>query len=215
MRLKTLIAAGAALAVSGCITLLPESEQSALYRLSSHVPAGDGVNHEADVVRIARPLAPRALAGDRVALDTGQGQLGYMAGANWVSAAPVLLQELVIDTFDRRSDYLVAARPDDGVAARWDLRLEMRRFEAIYDQGSNGAPSVDVAIRARLIDTENREVSGVRTFEVSQRAEGNRQALIIDAFSRAASQVSIDLVSWAEAQAAASAAGAGNGEAED
>ena len=188
--------AGAALALTGCITLLPESEGSALYRLSNHVPAGPGVNHDAPVVRVTRPIAPRALAGDRVALDTGQGRLSYLAGANWVSSAPVLLQELVIDTFDRRSGALVAVRSDDGVASSWDLRLELRRFEAVYDQGANAAPRVDVAFRARLIDGASREVAGLRTFEVSHRAGGNRQSLIVEAFSRAASEASSELVDW-------------------
>ncbi|MBV5259429.1 hypothetical protein FLX56_13485 [Synechococcus moorigangaii CMS01] len=199
---RNLLLAGAALALSGCISLLPESESSALYRLSNHVPADAVINPDAPVVRIARPVAPRALSGDRIALDAGEGRVAYMAGANWVSAAPVLLQELVVDTFDRRSTALVAARPDDGVASSWDLRMEMRRFEAVYDQGSNAAPRIDIAVRARLIDTASREVSGVRTFEVSRRADGNRQGLIIDAFSRAASDMSAELVDWASGQVA-------------
>jgi len=197
---RTLLVAASAFALSGCISLLPEAEPNALYRLSNHVPAEGIVDHDAPVVRIARPVAPRALASDRVALDTGEGRLAYMAGVNWVSAAPVLVQELVIDTFDRRSSALVAARPDDGVASSWDLRLEIRRFEAVYDQGDNAAPRIDVSIRARLIDTGNREVSSVRTFEASQRADANRQPRIIDAFSRASSDVSRDLVDWASQQ---------------
>lgn len=194
---RTVLLAGAALALTGCITLLPESQGSALYRLTNHVPAQAETNHDAPVVRIARPIAPRALSGDRVALDSGEGRLAYMSGANWVSSAPVLVQELVIDTFDRRSGALVAVRSDDGVASSWDLRLELRRFEAVYDQGANAAPRVDVAVRARLIDGANREVSSVRMFEVSHRADGNRQPLIVDAFSRATSGLASELVDWA------------------
>ncbi|KPP82622.1 MAG: outer membrane lipoprotein required for phospholipid trafficking MlaA [Oceanicaulis sp. HLUCCA04] len=194
---RALLVAASAFALSGCISLLPEADPNALYRLSNHVPAEAVANQDAPVVRIGRPIAPRALASDRVALDTGEGRLAYMAGVNWVSAVPVLFQELVIDTFDRRSGALVAARPDDGVATSWDLRLELRRFEAVYDQGDNAAPRIDVAVRARLIDAGNREVSSVRTFEVSQRADSNRQPRIIDAFSRASSDVSRELVDWA------------------
>lgn len=197
MIMRTVLLAGAVLALSGCITLLPESENSALYRLSNHVPAEAVTNHDATVVRITRPIAPRALSGDRIALDAGEGRLAYMAGANWVSPAPALVQELVIDTFDRRSTVLAAARPDDGIATSWDLRLELRRFEAVYDRGASAAPRVDVIVRARLISSADRDVSSVRTFEVSRRADGNRQALIVDAFSRAASDMSSELADWA------------------
>lgn len=215
MTARTLLLAGAALALSGCISLLPESETSALYRLSNHVPETEVASHDLPVVRIGRPIAPRALSGDRIALDAGEGRIAYMAGANWISAVPVLIQELVIDTIDRRSTVVVAARPDDGVASSWDLRLELRRFEAVYDQGSNAAPRVDVAIRARLIDAANREVASTRTFEASRRADGNRQALIVDAFSRAASEMSSELADWASQQvsAAMDARSAASGEA--
>lgn len=211
---RTVLLAGAALALSGCITLLPESEGSALYRLTNHVTgeAGAAASPDAPVVRVTRPVAPRALSGDRVALDTGEGRLAYMAGANWVSAAPVLVQELVIDAFDRRSSELVAVRSDDGVASSWDLRLELRRFEAVYDQGSAAAPRVDVTVRARLIDGTNREVSSVRTFEVSRRADANRQPRIVDAFSRATSELSGELVDWASARVVQAEAGRSAGD---
>ncbi len=192
----------ALLVLSGCISLLPEQERATLYRLSSQLPAEATAQPDAQVVRVGRPFAPRALAGDRIALDTGEGRIAYMAGASWVSPAPSLIQELVLDTFDRRSGAVTAARPEDGVASRYDLRLELRRFEAVYDEGENRAPRIDVAMRARLIDGADREVSGVRAFTVSRRAASNRQSAIVAAFSDAASQVSRELVEWTEAQIA-------------
>lgn len=201
--LATALACLAALSLSACISLLPEQERSTLYRLSNHIPAEASAPHDAPVVRVGRPFAPRALSGDRVALDTGEGRIAYMAGASWVSPVPFLVQELVMDMFDRRADAVTAARPEEGVASRYDLRLELRRFEAVYDEGDNAAPRVDVVLRARLIDGVNREVSGARSFAVSQRASSNRQSAIVEAFSRASSEAARDLVSWTEERVAA------------
>ncbi|MGY6533162.1 ABC-type transport auxiliary lipoprotein family protein [Glycocaulis sp.] len=206
--LSGILAGFAALALSGCITLLPEQERTTLYRLSSHLPAEASAPHDAPVVRVGRPFAPRALSGDRVALDTGEGRIAYMAGASWVSPVPFLVQELIMDTFDRRAEGVTAARPDEGVAARYDLRLELRRFEAVYDEGEGRAPRVDVALRARLIDGANREVAGLRSINVSQRASSNRQSAIVDAFSRAASEAAAELVDWTGERVAVSEAAA-------
>lgn len=196
--LATALAGLAALSLSACISLLPEQERTTLYRLSNHLPAEASAPHDAPVVRVGRPFAPRALSGDRVALDTGEGRIAYMAGASWVSPVPLLVQELVMDMFDRRADAVTAARPDEGVASRFDLRLELRRFEAVYDEGDSNAPRVDVVVRTRLIDTATREVAGARSFAVSQRASSNRQGAIVEAFSRAASEAARELVDWTE-----------------
>ncbi|MFN3835402.1 MAG: ABC-type transport auxiliary lipoprotein family protein [Glycocaulis sp.] len=215
MTMRSAVRAAAALltlalvpALAGCISLLPEQERTTLYRLSSHLPADASAPHDSPVVRVGRPFAPRALSGDRVALDTGEGRIAYMAGASWVSPVPFLVQELIMDTFDRRAASVTAARPDEGVAARYDLRLELRRFEAVYDEGENRAPRVDVALRARLIDGASREVAGVRSINVSQRAASNRQGAIVDAFSRAASEAARELVEWTGERVAASEAAA-------
>lgn len=204
------LAGMAAIGLSACISLLPEQERSTLYRLSSHLPAGAEASHGVPVVRVSRPAAPRALAGDRLALDQGEGRVAYMAGANWMSPVPVLLQDLVLDTFDRTASQVSAARPDDGVAARYDLRLELRRFEAVYDEGESRAPRIDVAIRARLIDTASREVAGARSFSMSERAASNRQSAIVDAFSRAASGMAQELVHWTGERVEASESAGGS-----
>lgn len=197
-------AAASAMALTACVSLLPEPQPTTLYRLTS--AAGEEgrarAPRGAPVIRINRPVMSRALALDRLALSTGEGRIAYMSQVNWVSPAPVLIQELMLDTFDRQAAQVSAARPDDAVTARWDLRTEVRRFEAVYDRGEDAAPRVDIYMRARLIDTENRGVTAVRSFETSRRAAANRQGQIVDAFSQAASEAVKELTAWAETEIA-------------
>lgn len=197
-RIIALMVPALALGLSGCISLLPEQEPSTLYRLSPTL-SNDAPNLEGGhIVQVERPIAARALSGDRLAIEMSGGQLAYMSGANWVSPAPDLVQELIIDTIDLSVEGLTAARPEDGVSTRYEIHTELRHFEAIYDNGTNSAPLIKVAMRVRLIDEHARSLVGVRTVEGRQRADSNRQGAIVAAYNVAATQAASQLAEWAE-----------------
>jgi cholesterol transport system auxiliary component len=189
------VSAGVLLLTSGCISLLPETEPAQLYRLASVDGASSVMAENAEPLIVDRIAAPRGLAGDRVAL-VRDGQIAYMAGAAWLSPAPALLHGALLDTFHAEAPYLAPARSEDGVNARYRLQLELRRFEAEYDQGDRAAPLVQVSLMARLIDRDNRRLLAARRIAASQRATANRQSDIIAAFSTASQAAARDLASW-------------------
>jgi cholesterol transport system auxiliary component len=193
--LKLAVMAVAALSVSACLSLLPETEPSAVYRLSAPAPH-DWTGEDWILVRIDRPLAPRGLAGDEVALLMGDRHLAYMAGARWITTAPRIVQNLVIDTFNATDDRIAPARPDDGVQSDYELKLDLREFEAAYDRGPDSAPVVRVRLAARLIAEEGRRFVGARVFTAEIRATTNQRRAIIDAFDAAANQATRELASW-------------------
>ena len=127
-------------------------------------------------------------------------EIAYIAGARWISPAPDMVQELVLDTFDRELAGHTAARPADGVNARYVARLELRHFEAVYDRGNSSAPLARVGLRVRLVDDEEGNLLGVTTVRGEARANANRQSAIIEAFSQASREATRDLASWAQAR---------------
>lgn len=199
-RSATLLAAASALlAAPGCVQLLPESEPSTIYRLLPSVPdSGPAIAAAGEIILVERPEAPRGLAGSRIATDRGEGQIVYIAGARWISPTPDMVQELVLDTFDRRLPGYTASRPGDGVRSRYVVHLEVRHFEAAYDQGASSAPNARVVLRARLVDEDARELVGVTTVRGEARADRNRQGAIVDAFAEAARQAGNELADWTQ-----------------
>ena len=191
------VAAAALLAAPGCISLLPETEPDTLYRLSGVEMLDAGSAQAGETVIIDRIAAPRGLAGDRIAIEQ-DGRIAYMAGAAWLSPAPTLLYSAVIDAFHAEAPAIAPARAEDGVSGRYALDLELRHFEALYDNGANAAPLIRVGLRARLIDRSTRAVVGVRSLDSSQRAAANRQGAIVSAFSSASAEVSAGLANWTE-----------------
>ena len=191
---SALIAFGA-LSLSACVSLLPESTPSAVYRLSSPAPrAWSGT--EWTVIEVVPPLAPSGLAGDEIALQMEDHHIAYMAGARWIAPAPRLLQSLIVDTFNASDARLAPSLPDDGVRADYELRLDLREFEAIYDNGDGNAPLVRVRINARLVAANGRHFVGSSDFVSEVRASTNRIGAIVAAFDQASTQVSRDLATW-------------------
>ncbi|MDX5329791.1 MAG: ABC-type transport auxiliary lipoprotein family protein, partial [Caulobacteraceae bacterium] len=76
------------------------------------------------------------------------------------------------------------------------LRIDVRRFEAVYDRGEKAAPKVVVRVRATLVSREDRSLVGERIFETESRASANRVSSIVEAFDAASAEVLTDLVDW-------------------
>ena len=197
------------LPVAACVSLLPESEPVSVYRLSSPEPREWAGNSEHwTIVEIEMPQAPRGLSGDHIALVRSGQSLAYVAGARWISPAPSLVQNLVIDTFNAEQARLAPARPEDGVRADYELHLDLRQFEADYDRGESSAPMVRVRIAARLVAEDGRRFVGARVFSSERRADGNRTGAIVDAFDQAAVTISREIAAWTAASTPDSTPGA-------
>lgn len=189
------LAAISLIATPGCISLLPESEPVSLYRLNALMDEEQAPSANAQTLVIERITAPRGLAVDRVAL-LRDGELAYMAGAAWLSPAPVMVQDRILDILQSETPQLIPARTEDGVDSRYRLQLELRRFEAEYDAGASRAPVVQMRVMARLIDREDRSLAAARRFDVSVRASDNRQSAIIAAFTEATNETARALAQW-------------------
>ena len=189
------LAAVSLVATPGCISLLPESEPVSLYRLNGLMDEERAPSANAQTLVIDRITAPRGLAVDKVAL-LRDGELAYMAGAAWLSPAPVLVQDRILDTLQSETPELIPARTEDGVEARYRMQIELRRFEAEYDQGPGSAPMIQMRVMARLIDRETRTLAAARRFDVSVRASDNRQSALIAAFSDATNDTARALAEW-------------------
>ena len=191
------VAATALVVLPGCVSLLPETEPSALYRLDTAPAVQAEPAQGAATVIVDRISAPNGLSGDRIAIQR-EGRIAYMAGAAWLSPAPVMVHGAVLDAFHAHAPAMTPARTEDGVAARYKLDLELRRFEAVYAGGQGAAPRVEVSLRAQMIDRDSRALMAARTVESTRAAAANRQGAIVDAFSSATREAAADLARWAD-----------------
>ncbi|HAQ34690.1 MAG: hypothetical protein CMF74_06620 [Maricaulis sp.] len=197
--IKLLTAAGAALLVTGCVNLLPETTPSSIYRLSSPEPSGVMVAGR-EVVRVDLPLAPRGLASDEIAISLQHGELAFIDGAKWIAPTPRLVQDLIIESIDAFEPDLIAARPEDGVRADYELHTEIRSFEAVYRDGPDSAPIAVVRMRVRIVRLDDRSLLGIHAVGAQAQARSNTVGDIVAAFDAAAQEMASNISAWATLQ---------------
>jgi cholesterol transport system auxiliary component len=200
--LKRLAAAGVAVFLAGCVSLLPETTPASIYRLSTPEPSGGSAMNR-QVVRVDLPLAPRGIASDEIAISLQHGELAFIDGAKWISTTPRLVQDLVISAIDAYEPDLIASRPEDGVNAEYELHTEVRSFEAVYRDGPDAPPTAIVQMRVRMVRLSDRSLLGVQAVGAQARARTNTVGDIVAAFDAAAQETAGEISSWATQQARA------------
>ena len=194
------LAAIACLALGGCISLFPKTKPAQLYRFDGDPLQASAVMPPASARVIARGdlRFETAASADRMLTVTGS-DTAYIAGARWVSPAPVLFEESLIRAFESGGGPRLA-EGGSTVHATEVLNLDVQTFDTRYDQGEKAAPQVVVQVRAQLLRATDRTVIGEQLFTSTQRAEDNRVGPIVQAYDAAVHDVLGKLVAWTSQQ---------------
>jgi cholesterol transport system auxiliary component len=205
--LRAGLASACALALSGCISLFPKSDPAQLYRFGQ-TPSATGAPAPAagtvSVFRSGGTFASEA-AGDRLLAITGE-EASYIADSRWVAPASVLWDQAVLAAFDAAPGRARLVSRGEMAGADYVLRLDVRNFEARYENGPEGAPVVLVRVRAALSRPLDRTFVREQILEARVPAGDNRVGAIVSAYDRATADVLGQLARWLESQAARPAA---------
>ncbi|HEY9236839.1 MULTISPECIES: ABC-type transport auxiliary lipoprotein family protein [Phenylobacterium] len=201
--LQSLALAATAVGLSACISLLPEEDPSQLYRFDG-VPAADAQQAAATdsfgVLRTGGGFVQSA-SGDRIMTVTGE-RVAFISGARWVSPASVLFNDAVMRAFDQNTGPARLVTRGEVRRAEYGLRIDVTRFEVVYDQGEKAAPNIVVALRLSLVNMADRTLAGSKLVETTARADDNRVSAIVRAFDEAVAQVTGQTVAWTNGRGA-------------
>lgn len=191
--------AAAASLLAGCISLFPKADPAQLYRFGATTPQPQGMASGAPSfgVFLAATGFDHAAAGDRILTVSGT-QAAYIKDARWVTSSVGLFDSALQRAFD--ADQGPARLVDRAEIAPIDyvLKLDVRTFEARYDQAAS--PTIVVEVHAALDRTHDRIVVGDRSFKASVPASDNRVGAIAEAFDQAVARILGELVAWVDAR---------------
>lgn len=195
-----------AVSLSGCISVFPKSKPAQLYRFDGAPPsaeqsAGRPVARHG-VVKTGGTFA-RAASSDRILSVTGA-QAAYIAESRWVSPAVTLFDEALARAFDVNAGSARLVSRGEAVRADYALRVDVTRFEAVYDQGADAAPMVVVSLRMTLTKADRTLVAS-DLLEAQARASDNRVSAIVEAYNKAVGDALNGLVAWTNRGVAAGA----------
>ena len=197
------VAAATALALSGCISLLPKTKPAQLYRFGQPPAAAATASSPGVQLGVFRAngVFQGEAGGDRILTVTG-GKAAYIAQARWVAPASVLFDEAVLAAFDASPGHVrLISRGEQG-KADYALRIDVRNFETHYDAGPDSAPTVLVRLRVALARSD-RTGGGDAILESRVTAGDNRVSAIVAAYDKATAEVLGKLVAWTNGNTAA------------
>ena len=192
LRLAALTLPAAALAACG--DLIPGSTSPpSLYRLTPKSTFADDLPTVDWQLTLAQPDADAALDTTRIALLRDATQIEYYAKSGWTDRAPSMVHTLMLESFENSKKIVAVGRRAVGLRADFELRTELREFQAEY---KGGQITANVAINAKLIRAAERAIVGQQSFAVETPVAADDLPMIVQAFDDALGSVLKQLVDW-------------------
>jgi phospholipid/cholesterol/gamma-HCH transport system substrate-binding protein len=141
---------------------------------------------------IPEPSALLALNTDKMTVKPeGAAESTDIPNAKWTDAAPILLQEKILQSFENAGYSRAVSRPKDGLEAGFQLLLDIRRFSLI----DGDKPVGEVAFEAKVLGPDGKIVAA-KTFKSTAPADGTHAAAAAAALNAAFDQTAKELVPW-------------------
>lgn len=186
---------GAVLAMSGCGSLLETTipaPQAYVLRLPpatatpSPTPAGS--------ILVQRPEPGPGLDSWNIALLRSDRRFDFYAASHWAAPAPDLIESVIVDALRAGGAFASVFDDSSPFAPRYDLRCNLRRFEADYTVARGaGAPTIFVALDCTVGRHRDRELLGSFVAEGSAVAAEDRLNAVVAAFETAATKAVVEL----------------------
>lgn len=180
----TLIGA-AALSISGCASLLGGGGRPpAVYDLSA--PTLKRVGGTDAQILVPEPSAIKALATERIAARPTPMQYAYLPRAAWADSLPKLLQDRLIETFEKIGLRGAVGRPGQSLLIDYQLVIDIRAFE-ITDA------TAEVALAVKLLNDKTGLVQASAIIRSSQPLSGQTNDAYVESLDRAMDAAFADL----------------------
>lgn len=151
---------------------------------------------------VETPIAAAGINTSRIAVKRSPTTLNYFAGAAWSDRAPMLVQTLMIESFENTSKITSVGRETVGLRSDYLLKLELREFQTEYYEDEKAPPEIDVRINVKLVQMPERIILASETYGFKIRAESNTLEDIVLAFDEALGKVLKRVVGWTLRKAA-------------
>jgi cholesterol transport system auxiliary component len=183
-----------AAALAGCGDLIPgQGEPPNLYRLTPKSTFPEDLPTVEWQLVLGQPDADAALDTTRIALIREATRIEYYAKSGWTDRAPSMVHTLLLESFENSKKIVSVGRRAIGLRADFELRTELREFQAEYE---GGKIQVHVAINAKLVLAAERTIVGQQNFAVKVPVAVDDVALIVQGFDDALGAVLKLLVDW-------------------
>ncbi len=200
-RFFLILTLGVALVISGCTglgTLSRASQPNDLYALTPKSTFSGNLPRIRSQIVVEEPTATAAVNTDQIAVLPSPLEVQYMPRARWVDRAPLIVQALLIESFENTGKVPAVGRSTVGLRADYVIVTDIREFQAevTTDEEGNESLLVNVRLNIKIIDEYEDHIIASSSFE-KVRLSASEDALdLATAFDSALGSAMRDAVEW-------------------
>jgi cholesterol transport system auxiliary component len=181
------------LLLAGCTggLLAPSGAPPKLYTLTAPASVPTNAPHANWQLLVDMPDAILDLNSARIATAPSPERVDYYADVSWADRPPAMIQELLLQSFDRSGRIAAVQRQGAGLKADFALSSDIQDFEV----EAGPQPGAHVRLTERLVRTRDRTIVATRVFEARVPVNGGFDDAIA-AFDSALGSLLPQIVDW-------------------
>jgi len=146
-------------------------------------------------IRIDTPKSSDFLDSTHIAVRRANNTLQIFGAARWSDSVPNLLQSSLTQAFNDSGKINAVTGLDSNTISDVILLLDIRQFEAVYEQGDESAAAV-ISVQANIQLQKTNRIIASKHFLVNVPAENKKIPQVMNAFDTALQQASQDILAW-------------------
>ena len=158
-----------------------------LYSLTPKSTFDPGLPRIDQQIVVEEPTATAAVNTNRMAVFPSPLEVEYLPRARWVDRAPLIVQALLVESFENSDKVAAVGRSTVGLRADYIIVSDLREFQASVISGdtADGPLLVEVRINIKIVDDWEDQIIASRSFEEQVVAQGDSALEIAQAFDTA------------------------------
>jgi len=182
---------------TGLQTLRQASTPVDLYQLSPKSSFDENLPQVDWQLVVDEPTAASAVNTDLIAVKPNPYQVQYFPGSRWVDRAPVLVQTLMVESFENTGRVTSVGRLAIGLTPDFKLVTELREFQAEVPENGESKLVVKVQINMKIVDEPEGHIFASESFDRMVRLNSTQMIDVVKAFDDALGGTMRDAVQWA------------------
>lgn len=143
---------------------------------------------------LGHPAAEQMVDSLRIAVRPMPGELEVYKGASWANTPSDQIEATVLRALEDSQKIPAVARQGSGIAADYNLLMDVRRFEADY--AGNALPAATIEVNAKLLHSPDQDIIASKTFLQAAPSASTDTAAVAQAFGKALGTIGHDIAGW-------------------
>ncbi|NOC46703.1 MULTISPECIES: ABC-type transport auxiliary lipoprotein family protein [unclassified Ruegeria] len=187
--------------VGGCAglgTLKQAAKPNDLYLLTPKSTFSSALPRIQKQIVVEEPTATAAVNTDQIAIQPTPLQVQYLPRARWVDRAPLIVQTLLIESFENSGKVAAVGRSTVGLRADYVIAPDLREFQGIVvaDPENGDKIRIEVRMNIKVIDEYDDKIIASNSFQENVVAASDQTSDLIKAFDLALGRAMRDSVEW-------------------